>query len=168
MTNLIESPETAKTATKTTITPHITCRNAAEAVEFYKKAFGAEALGVFGTPDGKIMHASLSIDGATFYIVDEFPEHGANGPLAIGGTPVTLHLQVADCDAVYNKAVEAGCTSVMPLENMFWGDRWGLLSDPYGHSWAVATTVRQVSADELQETINNMDMTACGPDANKA
>jgi uncharacterized glyoxalase superfamily protein PhnB len=168
MTNIIEAPETAKTATKTSLTPHITCRNAVEAVEFYKKAFGAEALGVVTTPEGKVMHAALSIDGATFYIVDEFPEHGGLGPQSIGGTPVTLHLQVSDCDAVYAKAVEEGCTSVMPLADMFWGDRWGLLTDPYGHSWSVATTVREMSQADLQEAVNNMDQTCCGPDANPA
>ena len=169
MTNIIETPEMAKTAVKTSLTPHLTCRNAIEAVEFYKKAFGAEAPCVLTTPDNRVMHAAVSIDGAMFYVVDEFPEHGSHGPQALGGTAVTMHLQVADCDAVYAKAVEAGCTSLMPLENMFWGDRWGLVVDPYGHQWSIATTVREMSPAEMQEAVDNLDMSAgCGPDANNA
>lgn len=168
MTNIIEAPEAAKTAVKTTLIPHITCRNASEAVEFYKKAFGGEAPCVITTPEGKVMHAAVSIDGATFYVVDEFPEHGGKGPHMLGGSPVTLHLHVADCDAVFARAVEAGCTVAMPLADMFWGDRWGLIVDPYGHNWSIASTVREVSGEELQEAVNNMDQTCCGPDAQNA
>jgi len=151
-------------ATKTaTLIPHIACRNAAEAVEFYKRAFDAEAPCVISMPDGRVMHAGVSIRGATFYLVDEFPEHGGKSPQALGGTPVTLHLQVPDCDAVYQKAVDAGCTVVMPLADMFWGDRWGLLVDPFGHQWSVATTVREVSPEEIQAAMANMP--ACGAPA---
>lgn len=157
MSNTLESNEVAApVVTKTTLIPHITCRNAFEAVEFYKKAFGAEVLMIVPNPDGKLMHAGIEIDGATIYIVDEFPEFGGKSPQLLNGTPVTLHLQVPDCNAVYQKAVDAGCTVVMPLEDMFWGDRWGLLTDPYGHSWSVATPKRVVSAEEMGEVLKQM------------
>ncbi|MGV3616752.1 MAG: VOC family protein [Fimbriimonas sp.] len=146
-------------AKPTTLTPHLSIRNAVEALEFYEKAFGAQILCALKSPDGKLMHGAVSIDGATFYVVDEYPEMGGTSPQALGGSPVTLHLQVADCDAVYNRAVEAGCTSVMPLELMFWGDRWGLITDPYGHSWSVATTVNPMSFEDLQKAAENM---SCG------
>ena len=109
----------------TRVIPHLTCRNAAEAYEFYQRAFGAQPMGLLNSPDGLVMHASLGFDGAPVYLHDEFPDHGVMGPQAIGGTPVTIHLQVDDCDAVYSKAVEAGCAATMPLAEMFWGDRFG-------------------------------------------
>jgi uncharacterized glyoxalase superfamily protein PhnB len=144
---------------KTTLIPHIACRNANEAVEFYRKAFGANVSVVHKMPDGRVMHAALDIDGAPFYVVDEFPEHGGKSPLALGGTPVTMNLHVEDCDAVFERAVAAGCEVNMPLADMFWGDRMGQVTDPYGHSWFVATTVRSVSADEMQQAMN--EMSAC-------
>lgn len=137
----------------TTLIPHITCRNATEAPAFYQKAFGAEILAQHHLPDGRLMHATLNIDGCELYIVDEMPEHGGHGPEALGGTPVMLALRVDDCDAVYQQAVDAGCTVVMPLEDMFWGDRWGLLQDPFGHQWTVSTTKRQVSDEEIQQAM---------------
>ena len=79
-------------------------------------------------------------------------------PLGLGGSPVTLHLHVADCDAVFQRAVEAGCEVSMPLDTMFWGDRYGIVRDPFGHKWSIATTVKQVSHGELSEIIKNMDM----------
>lgn len=166
MTNIIENNEvSAPAVTKTAIIPHITCRNAAEAVEFYKKAFNAEVLSLVAMPDGKVMHAGISIDGASVYIVDEFPEMGGKSPQLLNGTPVTLHLQVADCDTVYQHAVDAGCTVVMPLDDMFWGDRWGLLVDPYGHSWSVSTPKRIVSPDEMAAVLAQMAESGqgCGP-----
>src|SRR5688500_9868278 len=108
----------------TTLTPHLVCRGAAGAVDFYRKAFGAEALGVHALPDGRVMHAALSINGATFFLCDEFPEAESLGPLSIGGSPVQLHLHVPDCDAVFKRAIEAGCKVGMPLEDQFWGDRY--------------------------------------------
>ncbi|MBC8102031.1 MAG: hypothetical protein H7Z41_05525 [Cytophagales bacterium] len=83
------------------------------------------------------------------FLADEFPEHGGKSSRALGGSPVTLHLQVTDCDAVFQNAVTAGCQVVMPLKEMFWGDRYGLAADPYGHKWSIATTVRQVSPEEM-------------------
>jgi len=145
----------------TTLIPHICCANCSEAIDFYKQALGATELSVTKGPDGKVMHGALSIDGATLYLVDEFPDFGARGPKAIGGTPVTLHMTVSDCDAVYNKAVEAGCTSIMPPADMFWGDRYSLVVDPYGHKWSFATTIRQVSPEEIQAALANMTGEEC-------
>ena len=143
-------------ATSTCLTPHISCRNASEAVGFYQKAFGAEPVAVHNLPDGRLMHATLNIDGATLFLVDEFPEQGGQSPQSLGGTPVMLALNVSDCDAVYQRAVDAGCQAVMPPQDMFCGDRWGLLADPYGHKWSVATTLRQVSPEELQQAMAAM------------
>ena len=145
----------------TTITPHLACRNALEAVEFYRKAFGAEPLGVLQGSDNRVMHAALSVNGATVFLTDEFPEFGGHSPQSLGGSPVTLHLQVSDCDAVFQRAVDAGCEVQMPLQDMFWGDRYGQVADPYGHKWSIATTVRQVSPEELQQAIANMPA-GCG------
>ena len=137
----------------TTLTPHLCCRNASEAAEFYQKAFGAKVIQIHRMPDGRILHGALSINGARFYLVDEFPEHGSRSPLALGGSPITLHLHVPDADAVFNRAVEAGCEVRMPLEDQFWGDRYGIVADPYGHKWSIAATVRQVTPEEAQQVI---------------
>lgn len=137
-----------------TLTPHISCRNANEAVDFYQKAFGAELHMKMNVPDdGRVMHADLSIDGAHFFVVDEFPEQGGKSPEALGGSPVMLSLNVPDCDAVFAKAVEAGCKVQMPLEDMFWGDRWGLIADPYGHLWSISTTKKVLSEEEIQQAM---------------
>lgn len=138
----------------TTLIPHLCCRNASEASEFYQKALGAEILQVFKSPDGKVMHADLQVNGVPFYIVDEMPEYGALSPLALATSPVSLYLRVPDCDALYARAVAAGCTVKTPLQNMFWGDRYGLVIDPYGHRWEIATATRDVSSDELHDIIS--------------
>lgn len=142
--------------TGTTLTPHLCCRNAQEAVEFYIQAFGAESRGQHSMPDGRLMHAELSIDGAVFYLVDEFPEQGGLSPHALGGTPVTLFLRVPDCESAFARAVQAGCEVRMPLEDMFWGERWGLLSDPYGHLWSISTPIREVSEQEIEQALAQM------------
>jgi PhnB protein len=139
----------------TTLTPHLACRNAAEAAAFYQQAFGAEPITLMELPDGRVMHAALSIEGAVFFLADEFPEHGGHSPQSLGGSPVTLHLQVPDCDAVFRRAVEAGCEAIMPPEDMFWGDRYGQVADPYGHKWSIGTTVRQVSPEEMRQAISS-------------
>jgi PhnB protein len=99
------------------------------------------------------MHAALDFGDSPLYLVDEFPECGGTSPQSLGGSPVTLDLHVPDCDALYERAVAAGCTVVMPLEDMFWGDRYGMVADPYGHRWSIATTKRHVGPDELQEAV---------------
>ena len=134
-----------------TLIPHLCCRNAAGAIDFYQKAFGAEPIGVFRMPDGQVFHAALRLCASTFYIAPECPAPGGDSPLKLGGTPVTLHLQVPDCDAVFNRAVDAGCRVEMPLQDMFWGDRYGMIVDPFGHRWSVATTIRKVTQEEAQQ-----------------
>lgn len=125
--------------TKWPLTPHLVCNGAADAIAFYKAAFGAEEMMRLPGKDGKIMHACVLVNGAPVMLVDENPCFGALSPKALNGTPVTLHVKVADVDAFVNRAVEAGASIVMPVEDMFWGDRYGIVEDPFGHRWGVAT-----------------------------
>ena len=147
----------------TTLIPRLCCRNAAQAAEFYQKAFGAELKGIFKTPDGLVMHAVLQIEGVQLFLVDEMPEHGAPSPLGLNGTTVSLYLRVPDSDASYARAVSAGCEVKLPIQDMFWGDRYALVQDPYGHKWEIATTKRTVSEEELQKAVNAMK--ACSESA---
>jgi PhnB protein len=140
------------------VIPYIAVSNAEEALEFYQKAFGAKLQGKYPMADGRIIHSCLDFDGAMVFVNDEFPEHGGKSPLSLGGTPVTIHLQVPDADAIYKSAVEAGCTVKMPISDMFWGDRYACVVDPYGHNWSFGTTVKQVTPEELTEIVKNMDM----------
>jgi PhnB protein len=135
-----------------TLTPHIVCAGAADAIDFYRKAFGAEELMRIPGEGGKLMHAAISIDGAMLMLVDENPAWGIQGPLALGGSPVTLHLNVPDADAAIAKAEAAGATVVMAAHDAFWGDRYGLIKDPFGHSWSMAHPLRNtvMSEDELR------------------
>lgn len=132
------------------LTPHLVCAGAAQAIEFYKQAFNAQELARMPSPDGsgKLMHALLRIGDSFLMLVDEFPQWGSVGPLALKGSPVTIHHYVEDVDAVFERAVAAGATPRMPVADMFWGDRYGVLTDPFGHLWAIATHVRDVSPDE--------------------
>ena len=136
-----------------TVTPHLICAGAADAIEFYKKAFDAKEMMRLPGPDGKLMHASISIGDSLVMLVDEMPEWGALGPKSLKGSSVTIHLQVADADAAFKQAVAAGAKITMPLEDMFWGDRYGKLEDPFGHHWSVATHIRDVSAEEMQQAM---------------
>lgn len=133
----------------TTMTPHLALRDAASAVEFYQKAFGAEPVMLLHMPDGKLMHGELSVEGAGFMLGEEYPQQGVSAPA--GNSGVTLHLNVPDCDALFERARKAGCEVVMAPEDMFWGDRYGVLLDPYGHRWSIATTQRTLSPEEMQE-----------------
>jgi PhnB protein len=133
----------------TSVTPHLVCAGAADAIAFYKKAFNAIEEGRNLTPDGKIMHAVVRIGGAPVMLFDEMPEWGALGPKSLKGSPVTIHLYVGDVDAVVARAVEAGAKVTMPVEDMFWGDRYGKLEDPFGHEWSVATHIRDLTPAEL-------------------
>jgi PhnB protein len=134
-----------------TITPHLVCAGAADAIEFYKKAFGATEGGRMAGADGKLMHAMLHIGDSALMLVDEFPEWGSFGPKSLKGSPVTIHLYVNDVDAAFARALDAGATVTMPLQDMFWGDRYGVLQDPFGHNWSLATHVRDVSPEEMQK-----------------
>jgi uncharacterized glyoxalase superfamily protein PhnB len=138
------------------ITPHLVCAGAADAIEFYKKAFGAVELGRVAGAPGKLIHAAIRIGDSPLMLVDEMPECGALGPKARGGSSVTIHLQVEDVDAVFERAVAAGAKVTMPVDDMFWGDRYGQIEDPFGHSWSIATHLRDVSPDELQEAARKM------------
>jgi len=139
-----------------TVTPHLICAGAADAIEFYKKAFGAVETGRLPGPNGKIVHASLRIGDSAIMLMDEAPEWKSLGPRALKGTPVTLHLYVEDADAVAARAVKAGAKTVMPVEDMFWGDRYGIVEDPFGHHWSIATHVREVSREEMAEALKKM------------
>lgn len=133
-----------------TLTPHLTVRNAAEALEFYKKALGAEVLNVAHMPDGKVMHAAIRIGDSMLMLNDEMPEYGVLSPLARDGSSVTIHVYTADPDAAFDRAVSAGAKVKMPLADMFWGDRYGVVIDPYGHSWSIAAHVKDMSPEEMQ------------------
>ena len=136
-----------------TIIPHLVVKGAAEAIEFYKRAFGAKEMGRMPFPgsDGqvKIGHADLQIGDSRVFLADEFPEQGATAPS--GKSPVTIHLYVTDTDATFNKAVEEGATATMPPADMFWGDRYAKLVDPFGHSWSIATHKEDVTFEQMQE-----------------
>jgi PhnB protein len=135
------------------LAPHIVCDGAAEAIEFYKAAFGAEEMMKLPGPDGRLMHASIIINGAVVMMVDENKQFGMLGPKALGGTPVTLHLSVANADEAIARAEQAGATVKMPAADMFWGDRYGMVEDPWGHNWSIAHPLanRPQGEEELRE-----------------
>ena len=135
------------------LTPYLVCAGAADAIAFYNKAFGAHELMRIDAPDGKIMHAAVSINGATIMLTDERKEFGSLGPKALGGTAVTLHLNVANADEAIARATAAGATLAMAPEDMFWGERYGQVTDPFGHSWSISHPLRdrEMTEDELRE-----------------
>lgn len=139
-----------------TLTPQLVCDGAAEAIDFYKKAFHAVELARLPGPRGKVMHAMLRIGDSAVMLADEFPDCGSRGPKSLHGSPVTLHLYVEDVDAFVAGAAGAGAKVTMPPEDMFWGDRYGRLEDPFGHQWSVATHVRDVSPEEMREATRNL------------
>ena len=144
------------------VTPHIVCAGASAAIDFYKKAFGAEETARIPGPDGKLIHGAVRIGNSQVMLVDENPQWGALGPKALKGTPVTIHLYVDDADAFVAKATAAGATVVMPVADMFWGDRYGQIEDPFGHRWSVATHVRDVTAEEMQQAMAQMPKECAG------
>jgi PhnB protein len=149
-----------------TITPHLVVRGGAEAIAFYKKAFGAEELGRSPGPDGmSIMHAGLKIGDSILFLNDEFPDMGCRSPQALGGSPITLHLYVKDVDAVFKQAVAAGAQVRMPVTDMFWGDRYGQVTDPFGHVWALATHIEDLTREEIEKRANTA---FCEPPVAKA
>ena len=138
------------------LTPHLTCAGAASAIEFYKKAFNAVETSRMPGPDGKLIHASVRIGDSALMLVDEMPQWGALGPTARGGTSVTIHLYVDDVDASFAQAVAAGGKVTMPVSDMFWGDRYGQLEDPFGHRWSLATHTHDLSADQIRDGLAKM------------
>jgi PhnB protein len=137
-----------------TITPHLTVRDAARAVEFYKEAFGATERGAMKGPDGKIMHAELMIGDSIIMLADEFPEFGGLSPLSTGGSSTSLHIYLDGVDAAFDRAVKAGAEVEMPVTDQFWGDRYGTLKDPFGHKWSIATHTKDMSADDMKRSMD--------------
>ena len=148
-----EAPETRVTAIPRgyhTVTPHLTVRGAAEAIDFYQRAFGARERGRMPGPDGKvIMHAELQIGNSIVFLADEFPDMGCRAPQTLGGTTGTLHIYVQDVDRAFQRAVAAGAEVRMPAADMFWGDRYAKVADPFGHEWGLATHKENLSAREI-------------------
>jgi uncharacterized glyoxalase superfamily protein PhnB len=135
-----------------TLTPYLVVRGAAEAIAFYKKAFGAAELSRMPMSDGKLIgHAHLKIGDSNLFLSDEMPGMGGKAPPPGGGGPVGLHLYVEDVDAAFQRAVAAGCTAKMPPMDMFWGDRFAKLTDPFGHDWSMATHKEDLSPEEMKK-----------------
>jgi PhnB protein len=135
------------------LTPHLVVKGASEAIDFYKRAFGAEELSrmPMPSPDGtmRLGHAELQIGDSKLFLADEFPEYGSVGP--DGGSSVTIHLYVTDANAAFARAVEAGATVSMPVSDMFWGDRYGKVIDPFGHHWSIAEHLEDLTPEQMME-----------------
>jgi PhnB protein len=139
-----------------TVTPYLAIRNGAEALAFYKKAFGATEIYKLMMPDGRLGHAELRLGDSVVMLADEFPEFGGKAPQTLGGSPVSIHLYVEDVDSFFKKAVAAGAKERKPIEDQFYGDRTGQLEDPYGHLWWVATHKEDVAPEEMQKRVSSM------------
>ena len=134
-----------------TVTPHLICAGAADAIEFYRKAFGAVELSRMPGSDGKLMHASIQIGDSIIMLNEENPNWGSFGPKSLKGSSVIIHLYVENADAAFEQAVRAGAKVTMPLDDMFWGDRYGTFVDPFGHSWGVGTHKEDLTPEEIEE-----------------
>jgi len=132
------------------ITPHLVVSDAKAALALYEKALGAKELYRTVGRDGRVLFSELLLHDSRFFVVDEFPEQGALSPLALGGTPVSLHVYVVDVDAAFARALAAGMTSIVPPANFFWGERYSLLRDPFGHQWALARRTEDLAPEEVQ------------------
>ena len=139
-----------------TITAHLVVNGGDKALEFYQKAFGAEVSGVHKTPDGKVMHAEFKIGDSRVMLADEFPGMGSSSPKTLGGSGVILNILVPDVDKLFDQAVKAGATVTMPLANQFWGDRYGQITDPFGHHWALLQHVEEVTPQEMERRASEM------------
>ncbi len=139
-----------------TATPYLIVKGAAEALEFYKRAFGAEEVMRCPMPDGRLGHAEIQIGNSRIMLADEFPEMGAKGPASLGGTPVGICLYVLDSDAAFQRALAAGARTLRPLQDQFYGDRSGTLTDPFGHQWTVATHREDVPLEEIERRMKAM------------
>lgn len=133
------------------VTPYLIVDDAARAIQFYTEAFGATEILRMEMPNGKIAHAEIQIGDSRIMLADENPEWDARGPKTIGGTPSSLMIYVEDCDAVYQRALSAGATALMPLQDQFYGDRSGTLRDPFGHKWHISTTKEVLSPEEVKQ-----------------
>ena len=144
------------------VTPYLIIKGAADAIEFYKKAFGATELFRFPAPDGKIGHAEIKIGDSPIMLADEFAEMGYKGPQALGGSPVSQMIYLEDVDTVFNRAVEAGASVKEAVQDKFYGDRTGTLTDPFGHVWHVSTHKEDVSMEEMEERAKQASAKASG------
>ena len=138
-----------------TVTPFMTVRDAASAIEFYKRAFGATERDVAKDPSGKVMHAELQIGDSVIMMSDEFPDYGALSPQSVGGSSMGLHIYVDNVDTAFDRAVKAGAQVEMPVMDQFWGDRYGKLKDPFGHKWSIATHTKDLSRDEMKQAMDD-------------
>jgi PhnB protein len=134
-----------------TLTPYLAVDDAAEAIEFYKQAFGATERMRMDAPGGKIGHAEIEIGDSVVMLSDPFPQSTVKSPKEIGGTSASVFMYVEDVDAVVQRAVDAGATVSMEIEDMFWGDRFGSIADPFGHTWSIATHVEDLAPEEIAE-----------------
>jgi PhnB protein len=134
-----------------TVTPSLTVRNAAQAIEFYKKALGAEELMRMPNPDGTIGHAELKIGDSIIFLADEFPNMGSKSPQTVGATTGGLYLYIEDVDKAFQRAIDAGGKVKMPVTDMFWGDRNGQFTDPYGHTWSLSTHTKDMTEQEMEK-----------------
>jgi len=150
------SAQPAPSARRQALTPYLIVKDAAKAIDFYVAAFGAVEQYRLDGPDGRIGHAELQVEDSYFMIADEYPDFGAMSPVSIGGTPVSLHLSVADVDAAVARAAAAGGTILRAPKDEFYGDRAGMIADPFGHKWHLATTKQDVSPAEMQTRWNAM------------
>jgi PhnB protein len=144
-----------------TLTPHLCCEGAADAIEFYKRAFDAVELGRLPGPNGKLMHAIVRIGDSMLMLVDDNPAFGMLGAKALKGSPVTIHMYVKDVDATVRQAEAAGAKITMPVADLFWGDRYGRIEDPFGHQWSIATHQRDCTPEDIQKAMAN----SCQPAA---
>jgi PhnB protein len=132
-----------------TLTPYLVIAGASRAIDFYKQAFGAKERFRMPGPDGRIMHAELQVGDSRLLLCDEMPEMGGRSPQTLKGSPVSLFLYVPDVDATFKQAVAAGAQEKAPVSDMFWGDRWGAVVDPFGHEWQIATHKEDLSPEEM-------------------
>lgn len=142
------------------VSPYLIVDDAAAAIDFYVAAFGAEEMGRVPRPDGKLVNAALRINGSVVMLNDDFPEMTGGKsmtPTSLGGTPVSIHLTVTDVEEKFQRAVDAGATVVAPLEDQFWGDRYGVIRDPFGHMWSLGQPMREVSSDEIAAAMAAME-----------
>jgi uncharacterized glyoxalase superfamily protein PhnB len=136
------------------VTANLVIKGASEAIDWYKQALGAQELYRMPGPDGRLMHAEIKIGDSVIMLTDEMPEMGGKGPETLGGTPVSLMIYCKDCDALFNRAVGAGASVRMPLEDAFWGDRWGMVTDPFGHVWSIGTRKKNLSVPEMKAAMD--------------
>jgi PhnB protein len=143
-----------------TLAPYLIVRDAAAAIDFYVRALGAKEVSRMPGPDGRVMHAELHIGDSRFMLAEEAKERGALSPTTIGGSPVSLFLYLPDVDARFQQAVSAGATAVSPPADQFWGDRWGMLTDPFGHTWQLATHIEDLTPQEMMERMSKLGANA--------